>query len=82
MSEKKKTDLFEHDLVPRHILLSKEEVEAVLQKYRIKPHQLPFLKASDPAAKAIKAQPGDIVKIIRRSKTAGEATAYRYVIEG
>ncbi|MDQ1280070.1 MAG: DNA-directed polymerase subunit [Thermoproteota archaeon] len=82
MTEKKRIDLFEHELVPEHILLSKEEVEAVLEKYRIKPHQLPFIKASDPGSKAIKAQPGDVLKIVRKSKTAGEAIAYRYVIEG
>ena len=82
MSEKKKFDIFGHDLVPLHVLLSQEEVKTVLEKYRIKPHQLPFIKASDPAAKTIKAQPGDIIKIIRKSRTAGEAIAYRYVIEG
>lgn len=82
MSEKKKLGLFEHDLVPQHVLLSQEEAKLVLEKYRIKPHQLPFIKASDPAAKTIKATPGDIIKVIRKSQTAGEAIAYRYVIEG
>lgn len=82
MSEKKKFNLFEHILVPEHILLNEEEARFVLEKYRMKSHQLPFIKASDPVAKAIKAMPGDIIKIIRRSPTAGEAIAYRYVIEG
>ena len=81
MSEKKKFNLFEHVLVPEHILLNDEEARLVLEKYRIKPHQLPFIKASDPAARAIKARPGNIIKIIRKSPTAGEAIAYRYVIE-
>lgn len=81
MSEKK-FDLFDHVLVPNHLLLSEEEAKEVLKKYRIKPYQLPHLKASDPAARAIEAKTGSIIKIIRKSPTAGEAIAYRYVIDG
>jgi DNA-directed RNA polymerase subunit H len=77
-----KLDLFEHELVPKHILLNKKEAEELLRLYKIAPHQLPYILESDPAAKAIGAKPGDIVKIIRKSPTAGEAIAYRYVIEG
>ena len=82
MSEKKKIDIFEHELVPKHILLSKEEAKEILVKYRISPYQLPHIKASDPAAREIKAAPRDVVKIIRKSSTVGEAIVYRYVIEG
>lgn len=74
-------DVSSHVLVPKHVLLTKEEAQEVLEKYRIKPYQLPYIKRSDPAVRDIKAQTGDIIKIIRRSPTAGEATAYRYVIE-
>lgn len=83
MSEVKKNSfsIFDHVLVPKHILLSKEEAEAVLKKYHVKPYQLPYIKASDPAAKAIGAKPGDIVKIIRRSSTSGEVVVYRYVVK-
>ena len=78
----KKVNVFDHLLVPKHTLISQEEVEKVLNKYRIKPYQLPKIKASDPAAMAIQAQPGDVIKILRKSHTAGEAIAYRYVVEG
>lgn len=81
MSEKK-VNVFNHMMVPIHILLKQEEVEKVLNKYRIKPYQLPKIKDSDPAVMAIQAQAGDIIKIIRKSPTAGEAIAYRYVVEG
>ncbi|MGP3668142.1 MAG: DNA-directed RNA polymerase subunit H [Candidatus Bathyarchaeota archaeon] len=72
-------DIFEHELVPKHIILSKEEAEELLKKYRIKPSQLPKIKDTDPAAKALGAKPGDIIKIIRKSPTAGLAEYYRYV---
>ena len=78
----KNFNLFDHVLVPVQILLSQEEAEMVLKKYRIQPYQLPYIKASDPSAKAVKAKPGDIIKILRKSPTAGEAIAYRYVIKG
>jgi DNA-directed RNA polymerase subunit H (RpoH/RPB5) len=74
-------DIFEHVLVPKHEILTTEEREKVLAQYRVKPYQLPQIKASDPAAKAIGAKPGDIIRIIRKSPTAGEHIAYRYVVE-
>lgn len=74
-------DIFEHVLVPKHEILTPEEREKVLAQYRVKPYQLPQIKASDPAAKAIGAKPGDILRIIRRSPTAGEHVTYRYVVE-
>jgi DNA-directed RNA polymerase subunit H len=68
--------------VPKHVIISSKEASLVLDKFRIKPSQLPLIYASDPMAERIRAKPGDIVKIIRKSPTAGEAIAYRYVIEG
>ena len=81
MSEKK-LNIFEHLLVPKHILLSQEEAEMILTNFKIKPYQMPYIISSDPAARAINAKPGDIIKIIRESPIAGEATTYRYVIQG
>jgi len=81
MAEEKKYVLG-HVLVPKHKVLSKEDAEELLKKYNIQPMQLPLLHNNDPAAVAIGAQPGDIVKITRESQTAGEAVAYRYVVKG
>jgi len=75
-------NIFNHKLVPKHEILSSEEREKLLSEYRMQPYQLPRVKASDPAVKAIGAKPGDIVRIIRDSTTAGKYTAYRYVVEG
>ncbi len=74
--------IFDHFLVPVHQILTPEEREEVLKKYRVKPYQLPRIKASDPVVRAIGAKPGDILKIIRDSPTAGKYVSYRYVIEG
>ncbi|RLI52165.1 DNA-directed RNA polymerase subunit H [Candidatus Bathyarchaeota archaeon] len=77
----KKYNLFNHVLVPKHILLTEEEAQSILKQYRIKPYQLPHIKASDPGARAIDAKTGNIIKIMRKSPTAGKAIAYRYVVD-
>ena len=74
-------DLFKHDLVPKHVLLNDEEAKKVLELYHIKPFQIPYIKSTDPAVRAIGAKPGDMVKVIRKSATAGESDFYRYVVE-
>jgi len=74
-------DIFEHALVPKHEILTAEEREALLSNYKVKPYQIPQITSTDPAVKAIGAKPGDILRIIRKSSTAGEHVTYRYVIE-
>jgi DNA-directed RNA polymerase subunit H len=68
-------------LVPMHEILNVKEKEQLLAQYKIHPYQMPQIKANDPAVKAIGAKPGDVLKIIRKSQTAGEHIAYRYVVE-
>ena len=76
-----KFDILKHKLVPHHEILSKEEAEKLLKTYNIKKEQLPRMLITDPVAKAIGAKEGDIVKIIRKSPTAGVAIAYRLVVK-
>jgi DNA-directed RNA polymerase subunit H len=79
---KLKFNILDHFLIPRHELLSYIDAEEVLKKYGVKPYQLPLIRASDPAVIAVGGRPGDIIRIRRRSPTAGVAIAYRYVAEG
>lgn len=74
-------NIFEHELVPKHEILTPEEREQLLAQYKVQPYQLPQIKASDPAVKIVGAKPGDILRVIRKSSTAGEHSAYRYVVE-
>jgi len=78
----RKFSIFDHELVPEHILLSEEEKERVLRELGVKPNLLPLIRVSDPAARAIGAKPGDLIKIVRRSPTAGRTVVYRYVVPG
>lgn len=75
-------NIFKHKLVPKHEAVSPEEAEKLLEKYRVKAHQLPRIKASDVGVIAIGAKIGDIIKITRNSPTAGKHVSYRLVIPG
>ena len=74
-------DLFEHKLVPRHEFLTEEEKQQLLQTYKVHAYQLPQINSLDPCVKAIGAKPGDVLRVIRKSPTAGEHVSYRYVVE-
>jgi len=74
-------NIFKHTLVPKHEILTPEEKEELLKKYRVKPYQIPIIKASDPVVRVIGAKPGDILRITRKSPTAGVYISYRYVVE-
>jgi DNA-directed RNA polymerase subunit H len=75
-------NLFAHQFVPNHELLSKKEAEELMREFHIRPHQLPYVKTSDPTAQTLGAKMGDILRITRKSATAGEVVVYRYVVDG
>lgn len=71
----------EHERVPEHEILSPEEKEELLERLEVKEEQLPKIYDTDPVVKELEASVGDVIKIRRRSPTAGEAIYYRLVIE-
>jgi DNA-directed RNA polymerase subunit H len=77
-----KIDISKHSFVPKHIKLTEEEVQEVLITYNISIKQLPSIKKSDPSIRELNAKPGDVIKIVRNSETAGEYPFYRAVING
>ncbi len=70
-----------HMLVPKHEIMPIEEAEQVLEKYHCKATELPLIFVTDPAIIGLGVKPGDMIKITRKSATAGESFYYRYVIE-
>ena len=79
--EKQEFDIMNHELVPLHIILSDQEKKELFEKYNITQDQLPKILNTDPVSIFIGAQPGQILKIVRKSRTAKEAVAYRLVVE-
>ena len=74
-----KADILQHKLVPEHTILSEEEAQKVLDDLNVRLDQIPKILPTDPVVKAIDANVGDILKITRKSDTAGIFVAYRVV---
>ncbi len=72
--------ILEHELVPKHEILSKAEVEELLKKYKTSINKLPQILVNDPVVKELGAKVGDVIKITRNSPTAGVAVYYRVVV--
>jgi DNA-directed RNA polymerase subunit H len=73
-------DIHHHELVPEHRIVDQEELEALLEEYSIRKTDLPLIRQSDPALPA-QANVGDVIKIIRDSRTTETAVFYRLVVE-
>jgi len=73
-------DIFEHDLVPLHEVVSQEERKELSEKYHAEPFQFPWIKSVDPISIILGAKPGDVVRITQKSETAGKYETYRYVV--
>lgn len=78
----KQLDITEHELVPKHEILNEKEKEEVLKSYGITLRQLPRILITDPVMKVLNTQIGDVIKVTRKSATAGESVYYRVVIKG
>jgi DNA-directed RNA polymerase subunit H len=69
----------DHELVPEHRLLDEDRAAEVLEEYDVKRTNLPKIKRTDPALPD-DAEPGDVVEIVRDSRTTDRAVVYRLVV--
>ncbi len=76
----KEYDVSKHALVPKHSKLSEKEKKDLFEKYVADLRDLPRVFKDDPAIQDLDAKEGDVIKIARKSQTAGEAVFYRRVV--
>ncbi len=72
-------DVSQHDLVPEHNVLAEDTIEGVLEEYDIDRTDLPKIKKKDPALPE-EAEVGDVIEIVRDSRTTDQAVVYRLVV--
>ena len=77
----KEYDILKHELVSEHVIVEEKEKKELLEKLKIKTINLPKILTNDPVVKTIGAKEGDVLKIIRKSATAGTSTYYRIVVK-
>ena len=70
-------------LLPVHELLSDEEAEKILAKYKVSRDEMPKILSKDAAIAIFELKPkaGDIVKVIRNNPVTGKSYYYRVVVE-
>lgn len=74
-------DITKHTLVPKHIVLTREEKEKWFVTFSIKKEsQLPKLHRTDAMARYYGLRKGDLVKIVRKSDADTEYIMYRIVV--
>jgi DNA-directed RNA polymerase subunit H len=66
-------------LVPKHEKISEEEKKELFEKFNITDRELPKILKNDPALRGMDVKAGDVIKITRKSPTAGTAIYYRGV---
>ncbi|MBI2085310.1 MAG: DNA-directed RNA polymerase subunit H [Candidatus Aenigmarchaeota archaeon] len=69
-----------HIIVPKHEILTPDEIKNLLDAYKISINQLPRITDDDVVISEIGANVGDVIKITRSSHTAGMTIYYRLVV--
>ena len=76
-----KIDIQDHMLVPKHEIMTEEEISEEFSEVDYDFKDLPKIRANDPVVEAIGAEPGNVLRITRERQTAGVFVTYR-IVEG
>lgn len=70
----------EHFLVSKHEIVPVDRLEEIFKKFGSKEDKFPQILVDDPAVEEIGGKRGDIIKITRKSQTAGTSIYFRVVV--
>jgi len=70
----------EHFLQPQFFLVNDELKAQILEKYNVKEQQLPKIQKTDPIARYYGLKKGELIRILRKSETAGISEVFRVCI--
>ena len=73
-------NITQHELVPKHTPLTEEQTKEVLTAFSLQASMLPRMLSQDPVALYFGLSKGNVVRITRKSETAGEYVTYRQVV--
>jgi DNA-directed RNA polymerase subunit H (RpoH/RPB5) len=79
-AKKEPVDVSQHTLVPKHTKMSEKEKTSFLKDNDLKFSEIPKILITDPAIALLDPHPGDIIRIERKSPTAGWSIFYRGVV--
>ena len=82
MEQEMMINLVDHVMVPKHELLTPEEVLTFYETYNCKKKNMPKILSTDPVARYYAMKVGDICRVIRPSEKSGFAHSYRLVVKG
>ena len=75
-----KIDIQNHMLVPEHEVMTEDEIIKEFADVDYDYRNLPKIRSDDPVVKTLDGvQPGSVLRITRKSETAGEFITYRIV---
>lgn len=74
-------NILDHNFVPKHIVLTKEQKDSVYKQYNIEDDKMvPEISRFDPVATVIGLRPGQLCRIVRNSKTSIQSDYYRICV--
>ena len=72
-------DVSQHSLVPKHVKASDSELKELLERHSLTLNLLPKIILGDPSIAGLSVKEGDVVKVVRDSRTAGQSFYFRRV---
>ncbi len=73
--------IINHVLMPKHEKLSDRQKQEILKTYNITEGQLPKIKIKDAGLMGLDVKRGDVIRITRKTRTAGTSYFYRVVTD-